>query len=583
MAEQAPEQVTIGDPTVVVSHLDVKYAVYGGGRMGSPSGQGGSRSLKDLVGRREPRVREVHAVKDVSFVARHGESIGIIGRNGSGKSTLLRAVAGLIPPSSGRLWVAGEPSLLGVNAVLMSKLSGERNIYVGAQALGLTREEIRERFDDIVEFSGIGDAVYLPMNTYSSGMGARLRFAISTAAAPDVLMIDEALATGDADFRAKSAERIAAIREQAGTVFLVSHSNGSIRQICDRVLWMDQGRLIADGPTEEVLPLYEETLPKRAKKRAATPTEPEVPGTRRFGGDSRVDVATSLTRHTWEPGVEGAFVVSVHKVATARVVAPIAARLGWPLLWVRPGSVPSATRDELRRLDPQRVVVVGGEDLVAASTADRLEDMLGRPVERIGEDDPAVTSARLLRDFPPRDREVVHVTLPASGGRAPAISQMAAESGRAVVVCEETHVPDELVSALADLAPERLMLDGNEEDWSLEVVQRLQEATGAEVTFGPSEGPMALAAGLYADAPTGGTVLVSAHTTGVETLSAVVAAAHTGSPLLLLRSDRVPAAVKRTLERLAPTEIGLAGTIDGLSPALRAELGKLVPASPSED
>src|SRR5699024_6263125 len=104
--------------------------------------------------------REVHAVKDVSFIAHHGESIGIIGRNGSGKSTLLRAVAGLIPPSSGRLWVSGEPSLLGVNAVLKRKLSGERNIYIGAQALGLSKAEIAERFDEIVEFSGIGDAVY---------------------------------------------------------------------------------------------------------------------------------------------------------------------------------------------------------------------------------------------------------------------------------------------------------------------------------------------------------------------------------------------------------------------------------------
>ena len=224
------------------------------------------------------------------------------------------------------------------------------------------------------------------MNTYSSGMGARLRFAISTAAAPDVLMIDEALATGDADFRAKSAERITRIREQAGTVFLVSHSNGNIRQICDRVLWMDQGRLIADGPTDEVLPLYEATLPKRSKKKAAPLAEPEVPGTRRFGGESRVDVATSLSRHTWEPGVEGAFVVSVHKVATARVVAPIAARLGWPLLWVRPGSVPSATRDELRRLG----------ELVADAHVGRVLDALAVARQLAGHDPGAVSSVRKL-------------------------------------------------------------------------------------------------------------------------------------------------------------------------------------------
>ena len=126
------------------------------------------------------------------------------------------------------------------------------------------------------------------------------------------------------------------------------------------------------------------------------------------------------------------------------------------------------------------------------------------------------------------------------------------------------------------------VVDNHSTDATLDIVQRLQSATGAVITFGPTGGPMALAADLSADAPEGGRVLVSAHTTGVETLSAIVASAHSDSPLLLLRSDRVPAAVKRTLERLAPTEIGLAGTIDGLSPALRAELGELVPASTSE-
>ena len=266
MADPIPQQASEPTPTVIVNHLDVKYTVYGGGRRGTPLGQRRPSLMDRLQQRPEPKVREIHAVKDVSFVAHHGESIGIIGRNGSGKSTLLRAVAGLIPPAGGRLWVAGEPSLLGVNAVLMNKLSGERNIQIGGQALGLSRAEIAERFDDIVEFSGIGDAVYLPMSTYSSGMSARLRFAISTAAAPDVLMIDEALATGDADFRAKSAARIAEIREQAGTVFLVSHSNSSIRQMCDRALWMDQGHLIMDGPTEEVVSAYEDTLPKKKGK-----------------------------------------------------------------------------------------------------------------------------------------------------------------------------------------------------------------------------------------------------------------------------------------------------------------------------
>lgn len=217
-------------PTVIADHVDITYRVFGvrGDRHPETEDQ-------SAVGRLVRRgkvggVREVAAVKDVSFVAYHGESIGIIGRNGSGKSTLLRAIAGLIPATKGRVWVNGQASLLGVNAVLMRKLSGIENIYLGGQALGMSRAEVRERIPEIVEFSGIGDAVNLPMSTYSSGMAARLRFAISTAAAPDVLMVDEALATGDAEFRARSTERIRQIREEAGTVFLVSHSNSSIRK-----------------------------------------------------------------------------------------------------------------------------------------------------------------------------------------------------------------------------------------------------------------------------------------------------------------------------------------------------------------
>ncbi|MGE9808585.1 ABC transporter ATP-binding protein [Janibacter sp. G1551] len=285
-----------GDPTVVVSHLDITYRVLGvAGRSSSAADEDNwlKRTLRQ--GRDITKVREVPAVKDVSFVAHHGESIGIIGRNGSGKSTLLRAVAGLIPPTEGRVWVAGEPALLGVNAVLMSKLTGERNIYLGAQAMGLTKAQIAERFDDIVEFSGIGDAVYMPMSTYSSGMAARLRFAISTAAAPDVLMVDEALATGDADFRAKSSAKISQIREQAATVFLVSHSNSTIRSICDRALWMDRGVLVADGPAEEVVAAYEKTLPKRGGS-ASGPTARKAPVKGTKAGRPSKDAPTGWPR-----------------------------------------------------------------------------------------------------------------------------------------------------------------------------------------------------------------------------------------------------------------------------------------------
>jgi teichoic acid transport system ATP-binding protein len=251
---------------VICSELDIVYTVFGAKKQGTAT-TGDLPLVERLLRRRSPvsSVRKVHAVKNVSFVVNHGEAVGIIGRNGSGKSTLLRAIAGLIPPAGGRVWAAGRPSLLGINAVLLTGLTGARNVMIGGLALGLTPREVRERYDDIVDFSGIGDFVDLPMSAYSSGMGARLRFAISTAAVPDILMIDEALATGDADFQARSRDRIAEIRKEASTVFLVSHSNAAIRESCDRVLWMDQGRLLMDGPTDEVVRAYEQSHRKPAR------------------------------------------------------------------------------------------------------------------------------------------------------------------------------------------------------------------------------------------------------------------------------------------------------------------------------
>ncbi|WP_029253125.1 ABC transporter ATP-binding protein [Paraoerskovia marina] len=249
--------VPIGGPSLVVDDLHINYRVFGGKKVGA---QYGKKSwFTRLVSQSREHVgavQTVSAIRGVSFVARHGESIGIVGTNGSGKSTLLRAVAGLIPPTKGTVHVSGEPSLLGVNAVLMRELTGERNIMIGGLALGLTPQQVRDRFDEIVDFAGIGDAVYLPMKTYSSGMSARLRFAISSFATPDILMIDEALATGDATFRQKSKARMEVVRSEAGTIFLVSHSLATVKAICTRVLWLHEGNLVMDGPSEVVADAY---------------------------------------------------------------------------------------------------------------------------------------------------------------------------------------------------------------------------------------------------------------------------------------------------------------------------------------
>ena len=243
-------------PTVIVDDVHVVYRVHGAATPTSPVS-----SLKRIVtGSKLASIREVHAIKGVSFVAYRGEAIGLIGTNGSGKSTLLKAVAGLLPVERGRIYTDGQPSLLGVNAALMNDLTGERNVYLGGLAMGMSREQVRERYQEIVDFSGInekGDFITLPMRTYSSGMAARLRFSIAAAKDHDVLMIDEALATGDRSFQKRSEARIRELRKSAGTVFLVSHNNKSIRDTCDRVLWLERGELRMDGPTDEVIKEYE--------------------------------------------------------------------------------------------------------------------------------------------------------------------------------------------------------------------------------------------------------------------------------------------------------------------------------------
>lgn len=245
------------EPTVVVDDVHIVYRVHGAG-----SGKGSATSaLSRIISRkRSAGVREVHAVRGVSFTAYKGEAIGLIGSNGSGKSTMLAAIAGLLPTESGGIYTNGQPSLLGVNAALMNELTGERNVVLGCLAMGMSPADVKSRYQDIVDFSGInekGDFISLPMRTYSSGMGARLRFAIAAAKTHDVLLIDEALATGDQAFQARSKKRIKELREAAGTVFLVSHDNASIRETCERTIWIEAGELIMDGPTELVVGCYE--------------------------------------------------------------------------------------------------------------------------------------------------------------------------------------------------------------------------------------------------------------------------------------------------------------------------------------
>nr|WP_228018609.1 ABC transporter ATP-binding protein [Brachybacterium epidermidis] len=251
------ERKPLGPPSVVVDDLHITYRVFGARRGGTTRQRTSLWDKAISLGRPDTGpITEAPAVRGVSFVAHHGESIGILGTNGSGKSTLLRAVAGLLPATSGRVFTSAEPELMGVNAALLPRLTGERNIMIGGLALGLNAKQVRESVPKVAEFAELGDFLYLPMSSYSSGMASRLRFAISTIRTPEILMIDEALATGDASFRKKSTARIEEIREKAGTVFFVSHSLASVRAMCTRALWIEKGELVADGDVDDVADAY---------------------------------------------------------------------------------------------------------------------------------------------------------------------------------------------------------------------------------------------------------------------------------------------------------------------------------------
>jgi teichoic acid transport system ATP-binding protein len=245
----------VADPMVIVDDLHIVYKVYGAG---GDRGTAATALLRILGRKTRGSVREVHAIRGISFIANRGDAVGVIGRNGSGKSTLLRAIAGLLPPEDGNVYTTGEAALLGVNAALLDDLTGERNVILGCLAMGMTKQEAKAKYQSIVEFSGVGDFIDLPMKTYSSGMGSRLRFAIAASKSHDVLLVDEALATGDAEFRVKSHARIQELREQAGTVFLVAHNLEEVEMTCNRVIWMERGQMVMEG--EDVIGIIDQYI-----------------------------------------------------------------------------------------------------------------------------------------------------------------------------------------------------------------------------------------------------------------------------------------------------------------------------------
>ena len=220
------------------------------------------KTLKNAVMRASKgervRMRQVEAVKHVSLDIPHGSVVGIVGANGAGKSTIMRAIAGIMPPTTGRIIVNGKIStLLALGVGFNPALSGRDNIILGGLAAGLTRDEIDSKTDEIAAFADLPDGfIDMPVRTYSSGMYGRVAFAVSVSMTPDILLLEEALSAGDAAFKEKSFLRMRELVEEARTIVIVSHALATISDLCDSAIWMHKGRILAYGEPEKIVEEY---------------------------------------------------------------------------------------------------------------------------------------------------------------------------------------------------------------------------------------------------------------------------------------------------------------------------------------
>lgn len=225
------------------------------------------RSLKEFAIRRLQRrveYREHWALRGVSFEVAKGDVFAIIGPNGAGKSTLLKLIARVLRPTEGRVVVRGRVApLLEFGAGFHSELTGRENLYLNGALLGFTRKQMDEKFERVVDFAELWDFIDAPLRTYSSGMVARLGFAIATDVEPDVLIVDEVLSVGDEAFRRKSSARMRTFHEAGATILLVSHDMDTVKTICQRAAWLDHGRLMTVGPVEEVVEKYHQDALER--------------------------------------------------------------------------------------------------------------------------------------------------------------------------------------------------------------------------------------------------------------------------------------------------------------------------------
>lgn len=248
----------MSDYAIQMSHITKTYNMYA-----KPSDR-----FKEALSPKKKSYHDVfYALNDVNMDIKKGEMIGFIGENGSGKSTMLKIITGVLTPTNGEMKIEGKISaLLELGSGFNPEYSGYENIFLNGMVLGFTREEIGEMVDDIIDFADIGDHIYQPVKTYSSGMFVRLAFAVAINVDPDILIVDEALAVGDLEFQLKCMEKFTEIKNSGKTILFVSHDINSVRRFCDRVYWLKNGAVVEEGDTMDVSTNYENFLKKKSIK-----------------------------------------------------------------------------------------------------------------------------------------------------------------------------------------------------------------------------------------------------------------------------------------------------------------------------
>lgn len=273
----------MSDVAIRAENLSKRYAVTTAKQRHDTLGDQLAYSLKSLFhrsGRAERSEKTFWALKDVSFEVKEGEIVGIIGQNGAGKSTLLKVLSRITVPTSGRADIFGRVgSLLEVGTGFHPELSGRENIYLNGAVIGMKKEEIRRQFDAIVEFSEIGQFLDTPVKRYSSGMYVRLAFAVAAHLEPEILLVDEVLAVGDIAFQKKCLGKIGSVAKGGRTVIFISHNMTAINSLCERVIWVNGGEIVEDGPASDVVTRYLAKSDKGADRSEEVWDDPdEAPG-----------------------------------------------------------------------------------------------------------------------------------------------------------------------------------------------------------------------------------------------------------------------------------------------------------------